>query len=331
MFERFTKRARTVVVHAQEIARERRSPTIGSEHLLLGLFAVPDGLAATILARLQVDRADVEADLVRGAPFDAEGLATLGIDLDEVRRQAEETFGPGALDRTRAARGRWRGGTSRSSATPRRRWSWRCARPSPRARLHRHRAPAARAAARRPGPRRARRAGGRARRHPGAGRGVGAQAPSRIGQDPSGAHRRRDDLPGLPGAPARGAARPGDRDRARRARRARPAAWTHDVHQAVDDAPYGGGPGMVMRPQVWGEALDAVLAAGPPAQAGGADARRAAVHAGHRAGVGHGRAAGVRLRPLRGDRPARDRSTPRRSRRSASATTCWSAARSRCS
>jgi tRNA (guanine37-N1)-methyltransferase len=37
--------------------------------------------------------------------------------------------------------------------------------------------------------------------------------------------------------------------------------WTHDVHQAVDDSPYGGGPGMVMRPQVWGEALDAVLAA----------------------------------------------------------------------
>lgn len=39
--------------------------------------------------------------------------------------------------------------------------------------------------------------------------------------------------------------------------------WTHDVHQAVDDAPYGGGPGMVMRPHVWGEALDDVLAADP--------------------------------------------------------------------
>ncbi|MEU7817367.1 tRNA (guanosine(37)-N1)-methyltransferase TrmD [Pseudonocardia sp. NPDC049154] len=39
--------------------------------------------------------------------------------------------------------------------------------------------------------------------------------------------------------------------------------WTHDVHQAVDDAPYGGGPGMVMKPQVWGEALDEVLAGGP--------------------------------------------------------------------
>ena len=40
-------------------------------------------------------------------------------------------------------------------------------------------------------------------------------------------------------------------------------SWTHDVHQAVDDAPYGGGPGMVMGPQVWGEALDAVVAADP--------------------------------------------------------------------
>ena len=43
-------------------------------------------------------------------------------------------------------------------------------------------------------------------------------------------------------------------------------SWTHDVHQAVDDAPYGGGPGMVMRPVVWGEALDDVLARGGPAR-----------------------------------------------------------------
>lgn len=39
--------------------------------------------------------------------------------------------------------------------------------------------------------------------------------------------------------------------------------WTHDVHRAVDDAPYGGGPGMVMRPQVWGAALDQVCAGEP--------------------------------------------------------------------
>jgi tRNA (guanine37-N1)-methyltransferase len=40
--------------------------------------------------------------------------------------------------------------------------------------------------------------------------------------------------------------------------------WTHDVHRAVDDSPYGGGPGMVMRPQVWGAALDEVCAGTPP-------------------------------------------------------------------
>ncbi|GAB2637204.1 tRNA (guanosine(37)-N1)-methyltransferase TrmD [Nocardia goodfellowii] len=34
--------------------------------------------------------------------------------------------------------------------------------------------------------------------------------------------------------------------------------WTHDVHKSVDDAPYGGGPGMVMKPTVWGDALDEV-------------------------------------------------------------------------
>ena len=32
--------------------------------------------------------------------------------------------------------------------------------------------------------------------------------------------------------------------------------WTHDRHRSVDDTPYGGGPGMVMRPDPWGEALD---------------------------------------------------------------------------
>ncbi len=42
----------------------------------------------------------------------------------------------------------------------------------------------------------------------------------------------------------------------------------HDRHRSVDDAPYGGGPGMVMTPGPWGEALDAVLAQDPgtPAQ-----------------------------------------------------------------
>ena len=41
-------------------------------------------------------------------------------------------------------------------------------------------------------------------------------------------------------------------------------SWTDDVHRTVDDTPYGGGPGMVMTPEPWGRALDAVLAQGPP-------------------------------------------------------------------
>lgn len=36
--------------------------------------------------------------------------------------------------------------------------------------------------------------------------------------------------------------------------------YAHDRHRTVDDEPYGGGPGMVMRPEPWGAALDAVLA-----------------------------------------------------------------------
>ena len=37
--------------------------------------------------------------------------------------------------------------------------------------------------------------------------------------------------------------------------------WSRDVHRSVDDAPYGGGPGMVMTAPVWGEALDEICTA----------------------------------------------------------------------
>ncbi|MBU6347674.1 MAG: tRNA (guanosine(37)-N1)-methyltransferase TrmD [Actinomycetales bacterium] len=36
-------------------------------------------------------------------------------------------------------------------------------------------------------------------------------------------------------------------------------SYTYDKHHTVDDAPYGGGPGMVMKPEPWGEALDALI------------------------------------------------------------------------
>jgi tRNA (guanine37-N1)-methyltransferase len=35
--------------------------------------------------------------------------------------------------------------------------------------------------------------------------------------------------------------------------------WTHDVHRTVDDSPYGGGAGMLMKPEPWGEAFDEIL------------------------------------------------------------------------
>ena len=38
--------------------------------------------------------------------------------------------------------------------------------------------------------------------------------------------------------------------------------WTHDRHRTVDDTPYGGGAGMVMRPEPWGLALDEVVPGG---------------------------------------------------------------------
>jgi tRNA (guanine37-N1)-methyltransferase len=43
-------------------------------------------------------------------------------------------------------------------------------------------------------------------------------------------------------------------------------AWTSDPHRTVDDTPYGGGPGMVMLPEPWGQALDSIAPADGPSQ-----------------------------------------------------------------
>src|SRR3954453_6056636 len=113
MFERFTEKARTVVVLAQQDARERGDSAVDTGHVLRALFAVPDNLAVMVLEGFSVRQADVEADLAArpatppdGSAADADALAALGIDLDEVRRRVEEAFGPGALDRPRSPRGR---------------------------------------------------------------------------------------------------------------------------------------------------------------------------------------------------------------------------------
>jgi ATP-dependent Clp protease ATP-binding subunit ClpA len=94
MFNRFTKPARAVVELAQAEAAALEAERIGTEHLLLGL-AVEQ---SAVLDPLGLSHATLRAELER-APggLDAEALASIGIDLDEVRRRVEESFGPGAL------------------------------------------------------------------------------------------------------------------------------------------------------------------------------------------------------------------------------------------
>ena len=112
MFERFTDKARKVVILAKNKAAEQGDDQIRPVHMLYGLTAT-DGVAARALTALGVDTAAVERELGRAsgaspgplgardeaADGDAEALAAIGIDLDEIKRKIEESFGSGALDR----------------------------------------------------------------------------------------------------------------------------------------------------------------------------------------------------------------------------------------
>ena len=108
MFERFTDKARKAVSLALAKAKERGDDQIRPVHMLYGLTAT-DGVAARVLTALGVDAAAVERELGRAsgalgardeaADGDAQALAAIGIDLDEIKRRIEESFGPGALER----------------------------------------------------------------------------------------------------------------------------------------------------------------------------------------------------------------------------------------
>jgi ATP-dependent Clp protease ATP-binding subunit ClpA len=107
MFERFHQDARRAVVLARQEAIRAGDDHIGCEHLLLGVLGEP-GAAADALAAAGLDMAGLRAVLPGGAavadPLDAEALASLGIDLDAVRRATDAAFGRGALDRVSAPR-----------------------------------------------------------------------------------------------------------------------------------------------------------------------------------------------------------------------------------
>ncbi|HEX2026521.1 MAG TPA: Clp protease N-terminal domain-containing protein [Nitriliruptorales bacterium] len=104
MFERFTATARRTLVAAQQEARALGHHYLGTEHLLLGLFAEGGGMAGRVLSDLGVRAEAVRTEIIRiighAAPDepDADALRSIGIDLEAVRRRVEESFGPGALD-----------------------------------------------------------------------------------------------------------------------------------------------------------------------------------------------------------------------------------------
>jgi ATP-dependent Clp protease ATP-binding subunit ClpA len=105
MLERFTDKARRTVFDARSIAVRRGDAEISALHLLSAL-TTGDSVAARVLADLGVDTAAVDRVLgPGGTPLpgsdeaDAEALQAIGIDLDEIKRRIEESFGAGALER----------------------------------------------------------------------------------------------------------------------------------------------------------------------------------------------------------------------------------------
>ena len=104
MFERFTERARNVVVLAQDEARSLKHNYIGTEHLLLGLLREEEGLAARLLESLHVTLEDVRAQVTRiigvgekvdagQIPFTPRAKRALELSLREARSLGHKYIG----------------------------------------------------------------------------------------------------------------------------------------------------------------------------------------------------------------------------------------------
>ena len=77
MFERFTERARQVIVHGQAAARELQHGYIGTEHILLGLMGTEDDIASRALRSLGITEDAVRAEVVRAVGADDAGSSRL--------------------------------------------------------------------------------------------------------------------------------------------------------------------------------------------------------------------------------------------------------------
>jgi ATP-dependent Clp protease ATP-binding subunit ClpA len=113
MFERFTPVARRIVTGAVETATQLHHDALGPDHLLVALAGTGPNVATGALIACGFDPVRAREDLegiVRPDrddldDADAAALRSIGVDLDEVRRRTEASFGPGALER----RPRWHG------------------------------------------------------------------------------------------------------------------------------------------------------------------------------------------------------------------------------
>jgi ATP-dependent Clp protease ATP-binding subunit ClpA len=109
MFERFAGPAREAVTTALNEARHSGTNQIDCEHLLIALASANTGSAADNIAAETLTAAGLSPNRLRSLAaiepnaatdiLDADALAAIGIDLDAVRRAAENSFGPGSLDR----------------------------------------------------------------------------------------------------------------------------------------------------------------------------------------------------------------------------------------
>ena len=98
-FSRFTQRARAVLAAAEDYARAADSAVIGSDHLAVGLFAEPEGLAAKAIAALGVTEQQVRAALGQPDAGPAQAQPSAAADAGEGR----VPLGPGATASLRGA------------------------------------------------------------------------------------------------------------------------------------------------------------------------------------------------------------------------------------
>src|SRR3982751_6986498 len=111
MFERFTDRARRVVVLAQEEARMLNHNYIGTEHILLGLIHEGEGVAAQVLVKLGADLNRVRQQVIQllsgyqgkepaaaGTTATGEAAPSTSLVLDQFGRNLTQAAREGKLD-----------------------------------------------------------------------------------------------------------------------------------------------------------------------------------------------------------------------------------------